>query len=223
MPRRLGTACCAAAALLITACAVPGQHRDDPQPRPSSPSPSTTSSSSSDLMALINRLPVRAERPDGYAREKFHLWTDADHDGCDTRHEVLLAEATTKPRQGENCKLTGGSWTSYYDGKTVTRDSALDIDHMVPLKDAWSSGASQWSATKRERYANDLDADRSLVAVTLRVNRQKSDRDPSEWMPPAAAAHCQYAEDWITTKIHWKLSSDLAERAALRKLARVCT
>ncbi|AJT70171.1 hypothetical protein T261_8579 [Streptomyces lydicus] len=58
----------------------------------------------------------------------------ADHDGCDTREEVLISEAVVKPRQGQNCRLTGGKWRSAYDGKTLTNARQLDIDHVAPLR-----------------------------------------------------------------------------------------
>ncbi|MGW2393919.1 HNH endonuclease family protein [Streptomyces lydicamycinicus] len=158
----------------------------------------------------------------GYERDKFRLWTDADHDGCDTRKEVLLAEAVKKPQQGTSCKLTGGSWRSYYDDKTVTDARKLDIDHVVPLAEAWDSGASKWTPERREQYANDLGAERSLVAVSLGPNRTKGDKDPAEWMPPAKDATCTYATDWIAAKLRWKLTADRAEVKALRPVAVGC-
>ena len=119
-------------------------------------------------------------------RDKFHLWIDADGDGCNTRNEVLIAEATTKPTIGASCTLTGGRWHSYYDNADWTLASDLDIDHLVPLAEAWDSGARNWTAAQREAYANDLGDARDLVAVTDNVNQAKGDRDPAEWMPPAA-------------------------------------
>lgn len=98
----------------------------------------------------------------------------------------------------------------------------LDIDHVVPLAEAWDSGASKWDADRREQYANDLGADRSLVAVTAKTNRSKADRDPAEWLPPAASAQCTYGADWVGTKLRWKLTADAKERAALEKLAKNC-
>ncbi|RAJ70316.1 uncharacterized protein DUF1524 [Streptomyces sp. Amel2xB2] len=174
------------------------------------------------LAAVIERLDVKPAQPSGYDRDKFKLWIDADHDGCDTRKEVLLAEATKKPRQGDDCKLTGGQWTSYYDGKTVTRDRQLDIDHVVPLGEAWASGARDWPDDKRERYANDLGAASSLVAVSLGPNRSKGDRDPAEWMPPAKSASCRYTTDWVSTKARWDLAIDSAEKTKLKQLAAAC-
>ncbi|MGY3056663.1 hypothetical protein ACVWZD_000907 [Streptomyces sp. TE3672] len=94
---------------------------------------------------------------------------------------------------------------------------------MVPLAEAWDSGAPKWDADRRMRYANDLGAERSLVAVTAKTNRSKADKDPSEWMPPADSAKCTYLADWTATKLRWKLSADERERAALETLAKGCS
>ncbi|QEV57316.1 HNH endonuclease [Streptomyces platensis] len=96
------------------------------------------------------------------------------------------------------------------------------MDHVVPLAEAWDSGAAKWSTKRREQYANDLGAERSLVAVSLGPNRKKGDKDPAEWMPPANDATCTYATDWISTKLRWKLTADHAEIKALHMIAANC-
>ncbi|MFI6771158.1 HNH endonuclease family protein [Streptomyces sp. NPDC050355] len=174
------------------------------------------------LHDAIEALPQAAESRDGYERTKFRHWIDEDKDGCNTRNEVLIDEAITSPTEGPRCKLSGGTWWSYYDDKVVEGPSGLDIDHMVPLAEAWDSGASQWTAARRQAYANDLGAERSLVAVTARTNRQKADQDPAEWMPPADDAQCTYLADWTATKLRWALTVDRAERDTLRDLATGC-
>ncbi|WP_329182279.1 HNH endonuclease family protein (plasmid) [Streptomyces decoyicus] len=170
----------------------------------------------------IEALPQAAESRDGYERTKFKHWIDEDKNGCNTRNEVLLAEAVTQPTVGAGCKITGGTWRSYYDDTTVQGPSGLDIDHMVPLAEAWDSGASQWTAARRQAYANDLGAERSLVAVTAKSNRSKADQDPAQWMPPAIDAQCTYLSDWVSTKLRWSLTVDRAERDTLRQLAAGC-
>ncbi|MFJ8856188.1 HNH endonuclease family protein [Streptomyces sp. NPDC102437] len=175
------------------------------------------------LSEAIAKIPAADEVRDGYKRDSFKHWIDEDGDSCSTRSEVLLAEATKKPEQGDRCTLTGGEWPSYYDEVTVTAAGKLDIDHMVPLAEAWDSGASKWDADRRMRYANDLGAERSLVAVTAKTNRSKADKDPSEWMPPAESAKCTYLADWTATKLRWKLSADDKERSALETLAKDCS
>ncbi|WP_192583694.1 hypothetical protein [Streptomyces albicerus] len=71
-------------------------------------------------------------------------------------------------------------------------------------------------------YANDLGADRSLVAVTARNNRSKGDKDPTDWMPPAEYVGCTYLADWVATKLRWNLAGDPAERQTLTRIAEGC-
>jgi len=118
-----------------------------------------------------------------------------------------------KPKKGARCVLTGGKWTSPYDGVTYTKDSSLDIDHLVPLAEAWRSGAWAWSALQRQDYANDLTESKALVAVSLGLNRQKGDRDPSAWLPPND--QCGYISNWITVKYKYSLTVDSIEANTL--------
>ncbi|MFD3424139.1 GmrSD restriction endonuclease domain-containing protein [Streptomyces decoyicus] len=164
--RRLTALACPLLILSAAACTPSTSHHDakPPSARPSA-SPPDSKNGTLSLTDAIGRLKVSREARAGYERDKFRLWTDTDHDGCDTRKEVLLAEAVKKARQGKSCKLTGGSWRSYYDDKVVTDARKLDIDHVVPLAEAWDSGASIWIPERREQYANDLAAS----AVLLRL------------------------------------------------------
>lgn len=175
---------------------------------------------SAPLQTAISDLPVGTEVRTGYERDKFKLWVDADGDGCDTREEVLIAEAVDPPTVGASCALTGGSWFSYYDAVTWTDKADIDIDHLVPLAEAWDSGASGWTATEREEYANDLGDDRDLVGVTDSVNQSRSDQDPAEWMPTHET--CRYIGEWVAVKIRWKLRVDAAEKSALKSLSSSC-
>ncbi|MEU0764980.1 HNH endonuclease family protein [Streptomyces microflavus] len=170
------------------------------------------------LADAVGLVKVVEEDRTGYTRTKFKHWNSGDDssDGCNTRNEVLLAEAVVAPTVGAGCKLTGGAWTSYYDGQEVSSAGSLDIDHMVPLAEAWDSGASAWSASRREAYANDQGAAVSLVAVTARTNRSKSDQDPADWMPPSSKAQCRYVGEWVSTKLRWGLTADDRELEALK-------
>lgn len=174
------------------------------------------------LAEAIAKIPVAEEKRTGYERDSFKHWVDEDDDSCTTRAEVLLAEAATTPEQGARCSLSGGSWLSYYDEAEVTDAKKLDIDHMVPLAEAWDSGAHDWTPERREAYANDLGSDRSLVAVTAKTNRSKADRDPAQWMPPSESATCTYLVDWTATKLRWALTMDDTEKTALLELAEPC-
>lgn len=174
------------------------------------------------LQTLIADLPVSNTAHSGYDRDLFKTWIDEDGDGCDTREEVLLAEATEAPSQGSGCTLTGGEWYSWYDEATWTNKSDVDIDHVVPLGEVWRSGAYDWASTRREAYANDLGDDRTLEAVTDNVNQSKGDRDPAVWMPPASSAACKYISYWVASKTRWGLTADDAEVSALQDYAGGC-
>jgi hypothetical protein len=176
------------------------------------------------LAAAVRALPLAAEVRDGYARTGFKHWNAGKNptDGCNTRAEVLLAEALERPQVLPGCKLSGGLWWSYYDAKWVSSAAALDVDHMVPLAEAWDSGASQWTAERREAYANDLDAATSLVAVSAASNRSKADKDPAEWLPPALEVTCRYISEWTATKLRWGLTVDADELEALTQAADSC-
>ena len=191
----------------------------------SSPSPSASPAGAGDgqsVAQLIAGLPVAAEHREGYARNLFRLWIDADGDGCDTRQEVLIADAVVAPAVGAGCKLSGGAWISPYDGLRFTDPSKLDIDHVVPLAEAWDSGAYEWMPDRRTSFGNDLGVPWALLAVSASSNRSKGDRDPAEWMPPLASDRCEYVIDWIAVKVRWQLAIDEAEREALLELSSSC-
>jgi hypothetical protein len=168
---------------------------------------------------LMTRLVVKAESGSDYDRSYFKHWTDANGDCQHTRTEVLIAESKVKPTYSKSrCTVVKGRWYSTYDGKTWTDPQDVDIDHLVALKEAWDSGAKAWSATNRERFANDLGYSGALIAVTDNVNSAKSASDPAQWLPPGAGARCTYAIRWVKSKYRWRLSIDAAERSALSSL-----
>ncbi|PRY02333.1 HNH endonuclease family protein [Allonocardiopsis opalescens] len=174
------------------------------------------------LHQAVERVPEAAEDRTGYDRDQFRHWIDADRDGCSTRAEVLIDEAVTPPEISGRCTVGTGEWFSYYDGETWTAPLDLDIDHMVPLAEAWDSGASQWTAAQRRDYANDLGDERALVAVTDNVNQGKADQDPAEWLPPVEEVRCRYLTEWVAVKLRWGLTADQAERMALAAQAARC-
>lgn len=166
---------------------------------------------------VLNSLPVAAEMDVGYDRELFRHWTTGAN-GCTTRERVLQAEARAGTLRG--CVVAGGSWLSRYDGVRTSNPSSFDIDHMVPLNEAWQSGAWRWTSQTRQAFANDLGYANSLVAVSARSNRSKSDRDPREWMP--ASSRCWYATSWIAVKYRWRLAVDVAEKRTLTRILDGC-
>ncbi|WP_082500557.1 HNH endonuclease family protein [Nocardioides sp. Leaf285] len=185
------------------------------------PSAAHAADYSAPLRTAVSDLPTATEVRTGYSRDLFTHWIDADGDGCSTRDEVLISEADDPVTVGAGCALSGGRWYSYYDGASWTATSDVDIDHMVPLAEAWDSGARTWSSATRQAYANDLGDHRSLVGVTDNVNQAKSDQDPAEWLP--AQQVCRYVSEYVAVKHRWRLSVDAAEKAALASAADGCT
>lgn len=165
-------------------------------------------------------LSTAIDQLDGYQRTFFKHWIDSDKDGCDTRAEVLIEEAIVKPKIGPKCKLTGGKWFSTYDGKNLTNASLLDVDHLVPLAEAWRSGAWKWTDAQRQAFANDLENSEALVAVSLSTNRSKGDKDLALWMP--VNEQCAYAKNWITVKVKYSLTVDSKEAIKLNALIDSC-
>ena len=112
---------------------------------------------------------------------------------------------------------------SAFDGVETTDPSSFDVDHFVPLSEAWASGARNWDANTRERFANDLAYEMSLIAVSASSNRSKSDSDPSEWTPPASEYKCEYVFAWVNVKSRWNLSVDNGERMAIESAWTGCS
>lgn len=174
------------------------------------------------LRTAVANLPVAAENRTGYSRDLFPHWIDADGDGCNTREEVLIAESTITPSTGSGCSVSG-RWFSYYDGATWNLASDVDIDHFVPLAEAWDSGARTWTTAERRSFANDLGDRRALIAVTDNVNQAKGDQDPATWLPPLSSVRCRYVTEWVAVKLRWRLTVDSTEKSALTSLANGCT
>jgi hypothetical protein len=198
----------------------------EPTQAPASPTPTQAvaapAAPATGFAALLAQLEIEDEFQGGYDRDLFSHWIDADRNGCDARREVLIIEAVVSPVVGSGCSLTGGSWYSAFDGVVTDDPSLFDIDHMVPLKEAWDSGAHAWESDRRRAFANDLDLPEALIAVSRSSNRSKSDRDPADWLPPLRSYHCQYINDWMVVKIKWELSVDAREFSALRTVAAGC-
>ncbi len=172
---------------------------------------------------LLNQLTIQEESRDGYQRELFmDRWSDFDQDGCDTRREILIQESLIPVIVEEDCKIILGKWVSIYDGLETEDPATFDVDHFVPLAEAWDSGANLWTEEKRELFANDLSDPDSLIAVSRESNRNKGDRDPANWLPILPDTHCWYVTTWVGIKHRWNLSVDQAEFAAIEKILNSC-
>lgn len=175
-----------------------------------------------DLADAIDSLTIADEHRDGYDRDLFADWVSTG-DGCDTRDAVLLEEDLSGTLSADDCGAAmDGEWYSVYDDTTVYSSSDLDIDHVVPLAEAWDSGAHAWTADERADYATWLDDPDHLIAVTAGSNRSKGDADPAEWMPPYEGMWCEYITTWVAIKVDWGLAVDQAEYDAIIDYATTC-
>jgi hypothetical protein len=169
----------------------------------------------------LNALTVAAEGSmSGYSRSLFPHWI-AISGSCDTRETVLKRDGSGVTVDS-SCYPISGRWYSPYDGASWTAASDVDIDHVVPLAEAWRSGASGWTTSKRQSFANDLSYPQ-LIAVTDNVNQAKGDQDPSTWQPPLSSYRCTYAKMWIRSKYHWGLKLQSSEKTALQNLLNTCS
>ena len=170
-------------------------------------------------LALLQTIRVENEYQVGYNRALFDHWRDIDGDGCDSRDQVLKRDSISLPQVDPvNCNVVAGDWVSPYDGAKWSNPSDIDIDHVVALKEAWDSGAWAWSAAQRKAFANDTSDSRTLLAVTDSVNQSKSDKDPSNWLPPLQSYTCTYLGNWIAVKVRWGLSMDSSEYGRIKNL-----
>ena len=154
--------------------------------------------------------------------KNFGSWIDADRAGENTREEVLIAESLVPVTRNSKGKVAVGLWVGPYAGFVTRNPSVLDIDHMVPLCEAFESGAHAWESMRRREFANSLTAEHHLIATWRSTNRSKNKQDPVDWLPPNRAYWCTYLTDWIAIKREWGLSMDQAEADTIRKGLRVC-
>ncbi|MGH3759545.1 GmrSD restriction endonuclease domain-containing protein [Actinophytocola sp.] len=156
---------------------------------------------------------------DGYDRDKFPHWSTVSGN-CNTRETVLRRDGTDVETDS-SCAATSGRWYSPYDGATWYDSSDVDIDHMVPLANAWRTGASSWTTAERERFANDLSYPQ-LIAVTDNVNQSKGDQGPDTWKPYRTSYWCTYAKMWIHVKYRYSLTINETEEDQLYRMLYYC-
>ncbi|EON63769.1 hypothetical protein W97_02997 [Coniosporium apollinis CBS 100218] len=187
-----------------------------PAPFAAPPNIPTTSAAQTQLSGL--RVAPQGSQT-GYSRDLFPHWT-TQSGACNTR-EVVLARDGTNVVRDSSCAAVSGRWYSAFDGATWSAASDVDIDHMVPLSNAWKSGAASWTTSRRQQFANDL-TNPQLIAVTDNVNQEKGDKGPEAWKPPLASYHCTYSKMWIKVKSVYGLSVTSAEKSALQGMLNTC-
>ena len=166
------------------------------------------------------KTPQRNQPAQTYNRSNWGNWVDADGDCQNTRHEVLIEESLVPVtfKTDRKCIVVYGKWIDPYTGGTFTMASLLDVDHVVPLKEAYLSGAKNWSRSRKRQYANSLQNKDHLIAVYRGANRSKGAKDIAQWLPSNPDYHKEYIRIWIEIKEAWGLKIDSAERQVINKI-----
>ena len=212
----------------------PVQSPVNPPPTPTAtteaPTPTaaaTTPASTPTPMATTTLVITVAEIPPDiqeYKRSEWKHWLDEDGDCQDARQEVLIEESLVPVifETDKECRVAGGRWYGAFTGAFVEDPGDLDIDHLVPLKNAHNSGGWRWDAAKKEQYANDLEDKDHLIAVTAGANRSKGAKGPEEWAPPDLDYWCEYATDWAEVKYRWLLTMTARESEIVMDMLYTC-
>lgn len=156
-----------------------------------------------------------------YNRKDWPHWIDADRDCQNTRQEMLIATSRVrvKFKDARHCTVVSGEWFGVYTGKTFTKASDVDIDHIVPLAHAHRHGADKWTRDQRRTFANDFE---NLLVVDDSANQSKGDQAPHEWLPPQKDYWCEYGKRWNRIKEKYRLWFSELERKTLELLAETC-
>lgn len=156
-----------------------------------------------------------------YDRKDWPHWIDEDGDCQNTRQEILI-EASMVPvdfTKQRKCTVLSGKWFDVYTGDVITQASAIDIDHLVPLKWANGHGGSEWSRERKRKFAND---DKNLIPTTASVNRSKGFKGPDEWMPPRHEYRCEYLKRFDGVVISYGLKYTPAEKRVIDRMKKAC-
>ena len=189
----------------------------------SEPPPETPATSTPATTLTITVAPVPAGIPE-YDRSDWRHWIDEDGDCQDARQEILIAESLDQVtfETDRQCRVATGRWYGAFTGVYVEDPGDLDIDHLVPLKNAHLSGAWAWNPAMKEEYANYLGEENHLIAVTASANRSKGAKGPEEWGPPELGYWCDYATDWAEIKEWWELTMTKVESEIVMDMLGTC-
>ena len=187
-----------------------------------------TGSVETEALAQLATVPVKGKAPKtGYSREEFGAaWSDVDHNGCDTRNDMLKRDLTGvafKPGT-KSCVVASGTLADKYTGKTISftrgeNSADVQIDHIIPLSLAWQTGAQQISAEQRLQLANDP---LNLMAADGPANMSKSDKDAATWLPANKAFRCEYVARQTAVKAKYKLWMTQAEHDSIAGIIVTC-
>jgi len=150
---------------------------------------------------------------------QFGTWIKDRTDGTcmDTRGKVLVRDSSsTVSYRSNGCTVASGDWDDPYSGKHFVSASDIQIDHFVPLKNAYMTGGFEWDQKKRCLYANFLGNEFHLLSVSGTENMRKSDSSPSKYMPPDRKFACVYLKHWLQVKTVWALRVTPKEASAIQ-------
>ena len=175
------------------------------------------------LLIIIPFFEVHVKLNERYNRKKWKHWIDANRDCQNTRNEVLIRDSLLPVRfySRKKCRVKSGKWKCFYTNRIFTNPRLLDIDHVVPLAEAYRSGGYLWKGPKKKQFANDLSNKYHLLAVYRRVNRAKRDKDPALWLPDNNK--CEYIKYWRAIKAKYQLSIDEKEKRAINNVLTTCS
>lgn len=157
-----------------------------------------------------------------YSRQKhFGSWVNdrRDNECYNTRAKVLIRDSEVPVQFRETgCTVAAGQWQDPYGGRVYTQAADMQIDHFVPLKNAYISGAYKWNRPKRCLYANFLGNEYHLLAVFGRENNSKGDKTPEGYLPSDESYQCQYLNQWLKVKLVWALALTPSEKEKVMEL-----
>jgi hypothetical protein len=177
------------------------------------------------FISTLNSLEVKGRAPKtGYSRAQFPHWSDLDRNGCDARNDILKRDLTEVLFKAgtRDCKVLSGVLLDPFSNKVLTFTSfksAVDIDHVVALSNAWQTGAAYFDRNIRSQIANDP---LNLLAVDAKLNRQKGDGDAATWLPPNKAFRCEYVSRQVSVKAKYSLWVTPPEKEAITRVLNQC-
>jgi hypothetical protein len=185
----------------------------------------TYAQSYEDSISTLNSLEVKGRAPKtGYSRGQFPHWSDLDRNGCDARNDILKRDLTEVVFKAgtRDCKVLSGVLLDPFSNKVLTFTSvksAVDIDHVVALSNAWQTGAAYFDKNIRTQIANDPI---NLLAVDAKLNRQKGDGDAATWLPPNKSFRCEYVSRQVSVKAKYSLWVTPPEKEAITRVLNQC-
>ena len=183
-------------------------------------------SKSDSLLAVdvLNNLAVKEkDKSQKYYRKLFYDTWGVTSSGCNTREAILVRDLTDAVVN--NCKVMSGILADPYTGKRIEfkrgqeTSSAVQIDHVVALSNAWATGAFAFDEVRRYEISQDP---LNLLAVDGPANQEKSDQDAADWLPSNQAFQCQYVARQISVKYKYELWVTPAEKAKMLEVLSRC-